>query len=408
MYYEPELQMLQSAFRKCRIQTSILNFSLPISNHIELHLYSYLHKQLPGDLSLRELLPPVNEATIYRFTDPFTCRYIYIPLPETGWDAVLLIGPYIHAIPTTQQRLELAEKAHIPPAVQQDLEQFYRGIPILQETSHLFALLEVFGEKLWGVNGFTVEDISHQTLAIESAVTTQDPPPSEEALVWNMRNMEQRYSYENELMDAVSKGQVHRADLLLGNFSVFSFEQRLSDPVRNGKNYCIIMNTLLRKAAERGGVHPVYLDSISSDFAHRIEQLDSTDALLPLMQQMFRGYCLLVRNHATKDYSPPVQKAIACIDADLSGNLNLRSLSAALNISSSYLSTIFKKETGSTLTDFIINRRINHARHLLENTRLQIQTIAQHCGIVDVHYFSKTFKRITGKTPKAYRESLRK
>lgn len=220
--------------------------------------------------------------------------------------------------------------------------------------------------------------------------------------------MELRYSYENELMDAVTKGQSYKADMLLSSFSNISFEQRLSDPVRNIKNYCVIMNTLLRKAAEKGGVHPVYLDSASSVFAAKIEQFSSLNDVQPLMYEMFRSYCRLVRKHSMKDYSPPIQKAITYIDTDLTSNLSLSTISQALNISSSYLSTLFKKETGQTLTDYICQRRVNHAKHLLETTRLQVQTVAQHCGIMDVQYFSKIFKRITGKTPKEYRDSLPK
>ena len=45
---------------------------------------------------------------------------------------------------------------------------------------------------------------------------------------------------------------------------------------------------------------------------------------------------------------------------------------------------------------------------LLATTKLQIQTIAQHCGILDVHYFSKVFKKSVGVTPKQYRETQQK
>ena len=41
--------------------------------------------------------------------------------------------------------------------------------------------------------------------------------------------------------------------------------------------------------------------------------------------------------------------------------------------------------------------------HLLKTTRLQVQTVAQHCGMMDVQYFSKTFKKIAGVTPREYR-----
>ena len=165
------------------------------------------------------------------------------------------------------------------------------------------------------------------------------------------------------------------------------------------------MNTLLRKAAEQGGVHPVHLDKASSDHAAQIEQLPSMEALPNLMTEIFRNYCRLVRTHAMQTYSPPVQKALVYIDANLSENISLRTLADTLNVSPGYLSTLFHKETGQKLTDYINQRRILHAKHLLKTTRLQIQTVAQHCGIMDVHYFSKVFKRHTGQTPKQYRDS---
>lgn len=190
------------------------------------------------------------------------------------------------------------------------------------------------------------------------------------------------------------------------NFSAIPFEKRLDDPLRNLKNYGIIMNTLLRKAAEAGGVHPFYLDDISSSFAARLEQVPSVSAVQALMTEMFRSYCQLVRQRSMKQYSAVVQKTLIMIDADLSADLSLSKLAKAQNISAGYLSAIFKKETGKTITDYINSERMQLAAHLLKTTTLQVQTVAAHCGILDVQYFSKVFKKYMKKTPKAYRESL--
>ena len=51
------------------------------------------------------------------------------------------------------------------------------------------------------------------------------------------------------------------------------------------------------------------------------------------------------------------------------------------------------------------SRRVNLAKHLLRTTSLQVQTIAQHCGILDFHYFCRVFKSCVGKTPTEYRNS---
>ena len=220
----------------------------------------------------------------------------------------------------------------------------------------------------------------------------------------NMKVLEQRYEFENEMIQAVSLGQIHKEKQLLSAFEAMPFEMRSSSPLRNAKNYSIIMNTLLRKAAESGGVHPVYLDRVSSDFAHKIEDLSVLSACPTLMREMFVVYCRLVRKHSIRKYSPTVQKAVLLIDSDLSAPLSLANIAAAQGVSEGYLATVFKRETGKTVSEYVREKRMKHAAHLLTTTRLQVQTIALHCGIMDVQYFSKLFKRHTGKTPKEYRE----
>lgn len=167
------------------------------------------------------------------------------------------------------------------------------------------------------------------------------------------------------------------------------------------------MNTLCRKAAEKGGVHPMYLDRISSSFALRLEQMSSVQDAMPLMHDIFRSYCRLVRKHSMQSYSPVVQKAIMLVDSDLSANLTLSTLADSQSISPGYLSAVFRKETGRTVSEYIRERRMKHAAHLLVTTHLQVQTVALHCGIMDVQYFSKLFKKETGKTPREYRESMK-
>lgn len=405
MFYEAELRILRDTFRKCRVATGIADLSKSLAEYKGTEVHAIFASWVDMHKPLLEYMPALQPATIYRLHDPLDCRYTYMLLPEYPRDAVLVIGPYLPAPPAKERFLEWAEANSVNPGQLKQLESFYGSVPILPDTSHLFALLDSFAEHLWGPGNVTVEDLSQDF----SGFSLMDKGSSEDTdTLWDMKNMEQRYAYENELMEAVSKGQTHKGDLLLASFSPFSFEQRTTDPLRNSKNYCIIMNTLLRKAAEQGGVHPLHLDNTSSNYAIRIEQLHSLEAVPTLMSNMFRDYCQLVRKHSTKNYSPPVQKALLYIEANLTDNLSLRTLAETLNVSPSYLSSLFRRETGKTLTDYINRRRIRHAMHLLKTTRLQIQTVAQHCGIMDVQYFSKIFKRVAGITPKEYRESKKR
>jgi hypothetical protein len=73
------------------------------------------------------------------------------------------------------------------------------------------------------------------------------------------------------------------------------------------------MNTLLRKAAEQGGVHPMYIDRESSKLAAKIELINDVKNIPDLMREIFSSYCRLVRKHSTKKYSPIVKKTIPVV-----------------------------------------------------------------------------------------------
>ena len=135
--------------------------------------------------------------------------------------------------------------------------------------------------------------------------------------------------------------------------------------------------------------------------------MPTTGAAQRLVLEMADQYCLLVQRHSNDGYSKPVQTAVLYVRQHLSEPLNLRTVAAALDCNASYFSARFKKETGQTLTEFILQERIRLAVSLLVGTRLQVQTIAQHCGFLDVNYFSRIFRQTTGSSPSEYRRTGR-
>ena len=181
-------------------------------------------------------------------------------------------------------------------------------------------------------------------------------------------------------------------------------EERLADSVRNRKNYLIILNTLLRKAAEFGEVHPIHIHRLSSEFAQKIENLYTIGDSLELQKDMIRKYCLLVKEHSLKKYSPLVGRVITLISYDLTADLSLKHISSLMNVNASYLSATFKKECGETLTEYVHRKRMEAAAFMLAHSDKQIQTIAEECGILDVNYFIKLFKKQYDITPTQYRE----
>lgn len=70
------------------------------------------------------------------------------------------------------------------------------------------------------------------------------------------------------------------------------------------------------------------------------------------------------------------------------------------------LNALFKKEYGTSAMDYLNNVRIQNASFMLTNTGLPIATVAERTGFSDEAYFSRAFKKATGKSPSEFRRSL--
>ena len=406
MNYENELNFFRDILEKCHIHTSILSHSDNIGVTLEAPLGSIIGYFSKSNIPVKEFLGNIQSRTKYILCNEIKLKYICISLPILSEKNLLFIGPYLSAPLSQKNILEIGEKASLSISAENILKEFYASLPIISENDRILSVIDAFCERIWQTPSFAIievnKDYSIPVLPADSSLRGE----SAEEIFAGVEMMEMRYSFENELIRAVSLGQQHKESLLSAAFNDQMFEKRVQDPIRNAKNYCIIMNTLLRKAAEQGGVHPIHIDKLSSKFAAKIELISSTKKVSELMREMFSSYCRLVYKHKTNHYSPVVKKTILVIDSDISAELSLGTLAKNQGVSGGYLATVFKKETGKTVSEYIRDRRIEYAKYLLNTTHLQIQTIALHCGIMDVQYFSKIFKKQIGKTPKEYRESL--
>ncbi|MPQ43346.1 response regulator transcription factor [Clostridium tarantellae] len=100
----------------------------------------------------------------------------------------------------------------------------------------------------------------------------------------------------------------------------------------------------------------------------------------------------------------PIEKSIQYIKTNINKTITLDTIAAVCNLSPCYFSKIFKEEMGVTFVNYINNERIEKAKELLLNTDRSILNIAWDIGFEDCGYFIRVFKKITGLTPKRFRE----
>ena len=100
---------------------------------------------------------------------------------------------------------------------------------------------------------------------------------------------------------------------------------------------------------------------------------------------------------------PAMTKARQFIAAHHSEPLSLPQVARAVNMSATYFSKRFKEATGMTFIDYLGRVRIEKAKNLLQNPNLRVSAIALDVGFQSLSQFNRTFKKITGRSPKQLR-----
>lgn len=342
------------------------------------------------------LLDNTPEQTLLFVEGTFELHFALFRIPDEE-NTVFLVGPW-----TFGQRSEKSRKwvkRHLGVAGESAVQEYYNGVKVLG-ANDFYSTIRVLVGMMFHEDELKVKQMK-EFLPFEFLPDIRyfNEPKFQKDIPISM--LEQRYESENRILEAVSRGDGEAAVEAMHQHSRFTYGGRFEGSLYQQKNRMIVFNTLLRKAIEPSKVHPYYIDAISSKYARIIEEADEVPE--ELMWQMVRDYCAYVRRYSLKEYSPAVQKVMNYVNLNVAEPLTLKSLAAMCFISPSYLSALFKQETGTTLIDYINTQRVNRAAQLLEHSSHAIAAVAEEVGILDVNYFTKIFKKTLGVTPTRYR-----
>ena len=177
------------------------------------------------------------------------------------------------------------------------------------------------------------------------------------------------------------------------------------------------MSSIYDKYVERGG-RPVFHPTSFSEYEYILEHMykiassedylrdmriyeQITSLLTFLMEESWHpennGKISLKRKNLQdiKDY----------LDRNFADKIILDNLAEKFYINKFYLTRIFRDQFGITVTNYILQLRITHAKQLLRFTDLTIEEISRSCGFPDANYFSRMFRKIEETTPGKYRKS---
>lgn len=134
-----------------------------------------------------------------------------------------------------------------------------------------------------------------------------------------------------------------------------------------------------------------------------IYQAGSLDAICKIAEKCIRDFeqdCLQTKSNVRND----VDQIKQYITGHMNEDLSIDKLASRVYLSQGYLSYIFKKETGMTISRYIKKCRMEKAQKLLKNSNLKIGEICEKLGFSNVSYFCQSFREYCGVSPERYRK----
>lgn len=277
-----------------------------------------------------------------------------VPVAAVGIE----VGYYFHEIPEAMS--SLANSLHLP------LLQIPHGIPFVD-------LTEVLLDRI-----FTGE---HYKEGLSSSL----------------------FSKEYRVFELVKWGQEERALTLLEEI----LENRGSKKSIYTRSYGIEILLFFSRATIDGGGD----EEVCLEIKERYLQYLSSTSLLHEKKRILKEALKEFIAHVNSRINPRrlllVDRIRELLLAHYSRKLTLEEIASRVSLSTSYLSKIFKEETGQTVIEYLTEIRLKRARELMLEEDLSLEEVAQRVGFSDASYLSRVFKREEGITPGQFKQGKR-
>ncbi len=191
---------------------------------------------------------------------------------------------------------------------------------------------------------------------------------------------------------------------------VLRYIDDIFEELKNISNYQNVKNTFIDFLAVAKSIcegigenRPQSLEPVKFDYDNLIH-LPTLESVKKYINDIYHAIFDLNGGNNESGYSSTVKSCIVFIENNYSFNISLDDAAKAVTVSKSYLSMLFKQETGTNFVTYLNEYRIKKAKTLLSKTNLKIYEVAEKVGFYSPYYFSKVFKETTGLNCREYKD----
>lgn len=211
---------------------------------------------------------------------------------------------------------------------------------------------------------------------------------------------------ENILYRYIERGEV---EYLRNNYDYMYLRHPmiLEDARKNEEYMAVIGISLASRAAIRGGLTSKEGFLINDIYLKKLSVCRNISEIYDLLKEASLYCAAQVRKkRRTGGGNPYVERCKKRILSSMQETIGAGELAEEAGLSVDYLSKLFKKYEGVSVTEYILNTKIEAAGNMLKYSDRQIGAIADYLSFGSLSYFSRVFKKKTGMSPKQYRRNI--
>ncbi|MDI9215567.1 helix-turn-helix domain-containing protein [Clostridium tertium] len=362
-------------------------------------LYDNNEQILKDFLTINDENTPINiKSTMY-----YENYFIIKVNTSDNINGTLLIGPTIPSEIDEKSINSIIKNLNILAKHRESLINYYNNIVIMNFNSFIDAGLllyhSIYHDKLDLTNVVNVDEI----LIDVSLKDTKSFYISNSKKRRNNR-LHHSQEFEKELLKHITEGNLDEVIKFFKN-NIFDGEIGIhsKNPLRNLKNIFISYTSIVSRAAiESGLVWEVSL-TLADFYFEAVEDTNTIKDINDLFLKMILDYTEHLNKVKMYNYSSAILKCQKYIFEHLYEKISLTQLADYTSMNPCYLSHLFKKEVGVSISDYMQKERIEESKKLIISGKKSLVDIYSPLGFIDQSHFSKTFKKFVGITPKEYK-----
>lgn len=317
-------------------------------------------------------------------------------------EGVWVLGPSIYSSIAEEMINGLLNDFQVRISVE-SLQAYYGSLPVLNKhaliNSGLLVSYLLYSKRL------SVKDVIQKDNLPTTNLNIGENPDLQVSKSRQEISFHTSYQWEKMLMDCVKEG---RKEDIINKLTFPDFEGRLGvlskkSHFRSQKNLVISIITIATRYAIDGGLNPELAYTMSDLYIQGLEDIEYAFELQAYTRKVLCDFTDRVRDAKYQKYTMPIIECQSYIFKHLYEEISLGKIAKVVNMHQNYLSTLFKKEVGISLTEYILKQKVEEAKKLLTHSNYSISEIYTWLNFHDQSHFTKVFKKYTGTTPKKFK-----